>query len=261
MQLSHYRYHFILFPTHINGRKNCSCRLLSCILFSTLLRSSLLSALLSPLYSGSWPIPVVGDVKAPEERYRVELYGSPIELIMAAQYNTNDTSESRPPFNATGVDNSQRAADSLLNLANGTGHIPIISEDDALLESLGYRPELKREFSYLTVFGQSFGAMGIAPAIAESMIFSLGSAGSPGMVWTYLVGCLSLMPVAFSLGELGSSMPTAGGLYYVSTHWPMVERGGVEWKADDTVGCDVNAGEMEGLYVLASVSAASSTFT
>ena len=32
---------------------------------------------------------------------------------------------------------------------------------------------------YLTVFGQSFGAVGIAPAIAESVIFSLGSAGSP----------------------------------------------------------------------------------
>lgn len=30
------------------------------------------------------------------------------------------------------------------------------------------------------------------------------------------VGCILLIPVALSLGELGSSMPTAGGLYYVS---------------------------------------------
>lgn len=90
-----------------------------------------------------------------------------------------------------------------------------IDADDQLLASLGYRAELKREFSYLTVFGQSFGAMGIAPAIAESIIFSLGSAGAPGMVWTYLAGCLLLIPVALSLGELGSSMPTSGGLYYV----------------------------------------------
>lgn len=29
-----------------------------------------------------------------------------------------------------------------------------LSQDDQLLESLGYTPELKREFSYLTVFGQ-----------------------------------------------------------------------------------------------------------
>ena len=95
------------------------------------------------------------------------------------------------------------------------GSTTTIDADDQLLATLGYRAELKREFSYLTVFGQSFGAMGIAPAIAESMIFSLGSAGAVGMVWTYLVGCLLLIPVALSLGELGSSMPTAGGLYYV----------------------------------------------
>jgi amino acid permease len=95
------------------------------------------------------------------------------------------------------------------------GSTSTIDLDDQLLASLGYRAELKREFSYLTVFGQSFGAMGIAPAVAESVIFSLGSAGAVGMVWTYLVGCLLLIPVALSLGELGSSMPTSGGLYYV----------------------------------------------
>lgn len=97
-----------------------------------------------------------------------------------------------------------------------TGESASIDSDDQLLMQLGYRPELRREFSYLTVFGQSFGAMGIASAIAESIIFSLGSGGAVGMVWTYLVGCIMLIPVALSLGELGSSMPTAGGLYYVS---------------------------------------------
>lgn len=95
------------------------------------------------------------------------------------------------------------------------GSTTLVSADDQLLASLGYRAELKREFSYLTVFGQSFGAMGIAPAIAESIVFSLGSGGSVGMVWTYLMGCILLIPVALSLGELGSSMPTSGGLYYV----------------------------------------------
>jgi len=92
------------------------------------------------------------------------------------------------------------------------GTTTTIDADDQLLATLGYRAELKREFSYLTVFGQSFGAMGIAPAIAESIIFSLGSAGAVGMVWTYIVGCILLIPVALSLGELGSSMPTSGGM-------------------------------------------------
>jgi hypothetical protein len=107
-----------------------------------------------------------------------------------------------------------RKAKNILGMEAGSS--TTIGVDDQLLMSLGYRPELKREFSYVTVFGQSFGAMGVAPAIAESIIFSLGSAGAVGMVWTYLVGCLLLIPIALSLGELGSSMPTAGGLYYVS---------------------------------------------
>lgn len=68
------------------------------------------------------------------------------------------------------------------------GSTSTVNADDELLATLGYRAELKREFSYLTVFGQSFGAMGIAPAIAESMVFSLGSAGTVGMVWTYWLG-------------------------------------------------------------------------
>ncbi|KAA8569742.1 hypothetical protein EYC84_001325 [Monilinia fructicola] len=74
--------------------------------------------------------------------------------------------------------------------------------------------------------------MGIAPAIAESMVFSLGSAGSVGMVWTYLVGCLLLIPVALSLGELGSSMPTSGGLYYwVARLTPPRQRAFMCWLA------------------------------
>ena len=117
---------------------------------------------------------------------------------------------------ASSINNEDKIKKSQQTLGLEEGSTEVISADDQLLATLGYRAELKREFSYFTVFGQSFGAMGIAPAIAESIIFSLGGAGAPGMVWTYLVGCLSLIPVALSLGELGSSMPTAGGLYYVS---------------------------------------------
>ena len=65
---------------------------------------------------------------------------------------------------------------------------------------------------------QSFGAMGIAPAIAESIVFSLASGGATGMIWTYIAGCILLIPVALSLGELGSAMPTSGGLYFWVAH-------------------------------------------
>jgi amino acid permease len=128
---------------------------------------------------------------------------------------TNTTSgNSSGIYDAPVTQNEKRAKGEAMSDME-SGSTATIGADDQLLMALGYRPELKREFSYLTVFGQSFGAMGIAPAIAESIIFSLGSAGAVGMVWTYLVGCILLIPVALSLGELGSSMPTSGGLYYV----------------------------------------------
>lgn len=122
------------------------------------------------------------------------------------------TSPSNDGSGSISHDEKVKKAQSVLGMEEG--QTSAISADDQLLASLGYRAELKREFSYLTVFGQSFGAMGIAPAIAESIIFSLGSAGTVGMVWTYFAGCILLIPVALSLGELGSSMPTSGGLYY-----------------------------------------------
>lgn len=132
----------------------------------------------------------------------------------------------------TQITTDEKVKEARAILGMEAGSMAALDADDELLASLGYRAELKREFSYLTVFGQSFGAMGIAPAIAESIIFSLGSAGSPGMVWAYLAGCILLMPVALSLGELGSSMPTSGGLYYwVARLTPSRQRAFMCWLA------------------------------
>ncbi|CAF1097120.1 unnamed protein product [Adineta steineri] len=88
------------------------------------------------------------------------------------------------------------------------------NNDDNTLIALGYKPELKREFHYLSAFGQAWGSQGLAPSIAGSLVFALGSGGSVSSVWTWIVGCFFLIPVALSLGELGSSMPTSGGVYY-----------------------------------------------
>ena len=137
---------------------------------------------------------------------------------MASQYSYPETQDASGSKETITRDEKINKARAVMGMEEGS--TTTIDADDQLLATLGYKAELKREFSYFTVFGQSFGAMGIAPAIAESMVFSLGSAGTVGMIWTYLVGCLLLVPVALSLGELGSSMPTAGGLYYVSPNLP-----------------------------------------
>jgi hypothetical protein len=54
----------------------------------------------------------------------------------------------------------------------------------------------------MSAFGQAWGPQGIAPSIVGSLIFALGSGGSVASVWTWIVGCLFLIPVALSLGEM-----------------------------------------------------------
>lgn len=44
----------------------------------------------------------------------------------------------------------------------------------------------------------------------------MGYAGTPGMVWGWLIAMFFIQCVAMSMAELCSSMPTSGGLYYAS---------------------------------------------
>ena len=44
----------------------------------------------------------------------------------------------------------------------------------------------------------------------------MGYAGTPGMVWGWIIAMVFIQCVAMSMAELCSSMPTSGGLYYAS---------------------------------------------
>jgi len=57
-----------------------------------------------------------------------------------------------------------------------------LGRDDALLASLGYKAELKREFKALEVFGLAFSIMGLLPSIASTLVYSIPNGGPVGMV-------------------------------------------------------------------------------
>jgi len=61
-----------------------------------------------------------------------------------------------------------------------------LSQDDALLASLGYKAELKREFTALEVFGLAFSIMGLLPSIASTLVYSMPAGGPVGMVMSDL---------------------------------------------------------------------------
>ncbi|BEI94486.1 uncharacterized protein CcaverHIS019_0700580 [Cutaneotrichosporon cavernicola] len=86
------------------------------------------------------------------------------------------------------------------------------------LEDLGYRPELKRNFSKLETFGVAFSIMGVVPSIASTIWYNLLTywpyGGPVSMVWGWLVAAGLISFIGFAMADLASSMPTSGGLYY-----------------------------------------------
>lgn len=92
--------------------------------------------------------------------------------------------------------------------------VVLTSEADAeLLAKMGYKQELKRNFSTLEVFGIAFSIMGLLPSIASTLAFSL-PAGPAGMVWSWFLASGCIFVVGLAMADLGSAMPTSGGLYW-----------------------------------------------
>lgn len=99
-------------------------------------------------------------------------------------------------------------------VTTGDGGVVLASEADAeLLAKMGYKQELKRNFSTLEVFGIAFSIMGLLPSIASTLSFSLAS-GPSGMVWSWFLASGCIFIVGLAMADLGSAMPTSGGLYW-----------------------------------------------
>ena len=61
--------------------------------------------------------------------------------------------------------------------------INTFGKDDALLASLGYKAELKREFKAVEVLSLMFSIFGLLPSIASTLVYSLPAEGPVGIVF------------------------------------------------------------------------------
>ena len=78
---------------------------------------------------------------------------------------------------------------------------------------LGYKQELRRNFTMIEVFGIAFSIMGLLPSIASTLAYSI-PAGPVGMVWGWFLPSGLIFIVGLAMADLGSAMPTSGGLYW-----------------------------------------------
>ncbi|KAF4256446.1 hypothetical protein KXX44_008974 [Aspergillus fumigatus] len=92
------------------------------------------------------------------------------------------------------------------------GHRAVV-DDTQLLAELGYKQELRRQYSTLEIFAVAFSIMGLVPSIASTIAFSL-PAGPVGMVWGWFTASILIFFVGLAMADMASAMPTAGGLYW-----------------------------------------------
>lgn len=92
------------------------------------------------------------------------------------------------------------------------------TSDQQVLAEIGYKEELKREFSTLQIFGVAFSIMGLLPSIASTMDGGL-LAGPVGLSWGWFIAGGLILTIGIALAEISSSMPTAGAVYVSCYQW------------------------------------------
>ncbi|THH20951.1 hypothetical protein EW146_g508 [Bondarzewia mesenterica] len=106
----------------------------------------------------------------------------------------------------------------------------VVSDDDQVLEQLGYVPSFKREFSNLATISFAFSIMGLCSSVAVTFNTPLLLGGPSSVTWCWILGATMCFTLGTSIAEIVSAFPTAGGLYTASAELvPKKHRARVGW--------------------------------
>lgn len=108
-----------------------------------------------------------------------------------------------------------------METSQNSGRQAAMAQDATILEHMGHKQELKRNFSMVSMLGLAFAILNTWTALAASISVALPSGGPSSVIWGLMVaGCCNLC-LAASLAEFLSAYPTAGGQY----HWVAIIAG------------------------------------
>jgi amino acid transporter len=96
-----------------------------------------------------------------------------------------------------------------MSTAEGT-----MTTDEQRLAELGYKQELKRGWSSFSNFAISFSIISVLAGCFTTYGQALKNGGPVAISIAWPLISVMILFVAFSMSELASSMPTAGGIYY-----------------------------------------------
>ncbi|EAS31412.3 amino acid permease [Coccidioides immitis RS] len=87
---------------------------------------------------------------------------------------------------------------------------------DEALARMGYKSELPRNLSMLSVLGLSFAIIAAPYGLSTTLYITLTDGQSVTIIWGWILVTLISIAIASSLAEICSVYPTAGGVYYWS---------------------------------------------
>jgi amino acid transporter len=99
-----------------------------------------------------------------------------------------------------------------------------VKRDEERLAELGYRQELHRGWSAFTNFAISFTIISVLAGCFTNFALAWNNGGPIAASWGWPILCALVLMVAFSMAELTSKYPTAGGPY-----WWAHDLGGKGW--------------------------------
>jgi amino acid transporter len=100
----------------------------------------------------------------------------------------------------------------------------ILNRDEQRLAELGYKQELDRGWSRFSNFAISFTIISVLAGCFTTYPQAWNLGGPIAISWGWPIVCIIILTVAFSMAEVASAFPTAGGPY-----WWANELGGPVW--------------------------------
>ncbi|THY33013.1 gaba permease [Aureobasidium pullulans] len=85
---------------------------------------------------------------------------------------------------------------------------------EADLARMGYKSELPRSLSMMSVLGLSFAIMAVPFGLSTTFYITLADGQSVTILWGWVLVSLISLSIAASLAEICAVFPTAGGVYY-----------------------------------------------
>ncbi|KAG9075288.1 hypothetical protein FS749_013045, partial [Ceratobasidium sp. UAMH 11750] len=87
---------------------------------------------------------------------------------------------------------------------------------EARLAQMGYKQELPRSLSMISILGLSFAIMAVPFGTSTTLALALTDGGPVTILYGWIIVSLISLAIAASLAEICSVFPTAGGVYYWS---------------------------------------------